>query len=66
MKNMKIYSKLLKMMFLKNYCTDFMFLMVMLCGTYSSTMLSPIVFNFLIVFKLSLLFVEIYVFMFRL
>ena len=54
------------MMFLKNYCTDFMFLMVMLCGTYSSTMLSPIVFNFLIVFKLSLLFVEIYVFMFRL
>ena len=50
------------MMFLKNYCIDFMFLLVMLCGTYSSTMLSFITFNFPIVFKLSLLFVEIYVF----
>ena len=52
-------------MFLKNYCTDFMFL-VMLCGTYSSTMLSRIIFNFPIVFKLSFLFVEIYVFRFEL
>ena len=56
---MKIYQKLLKMMFLKNYCTDFMFLVVMLCRTYLSTMLSLIIFNFPIVFKLSLLFFEI-------
>ena len=43
-----------------------MFLVVMLCGTYSSTMLSFIIFNFPIVFKLSLLFVEIYFFRFKL
>ena len=53
------------MMFLKNYCTDFMFLVVMLGGTYSSTILSLIIFNFSIVFKLSLLFVEIYVLRFE-
>ena len=66
MKNMKMYQKLLKKMFLKIFCTDFMFLVVMLCGTYSSTMLSLIILTFPIVFQLSLSFVEIYVFMFKL
>ena len=54
------------MMLLKNYCTDFMSLVVMLCGINSSTMLSLMIFNFPIVFKLSLLFVENYVFRFKL
>ena len=63
---MKIYFKILKMMFLKNYCNDFMFLLLILCGTYSSTMLSLRIFNFLIVFKLSLFFIAIYVFRFKL
>ena len=38
-------------MFIKNYCTDFMFQEVMVCVTYSSSMLSLIIFNFLLVFK---------------
>ena len=57
---------MIKMMFLKNYCTDFMFLVVTFCGTYSSTMLSLITSNFPIVFTLSLLFVEICDFRFKL
>ena len=42
------------MMFLKNYYTEFMVLQVMVCVTYSSTILSLIIFNFLSVFKISL------------
>ena len=52
------------MIYLNNYYTDFMFLVVMLYVTYSSTILSLIIFNFPLVFKISLLFVEIYVYMF--
>ena len=51
MKNIKIYYKLLKMIFLKYYCADFMFLVVVLCGTYSSTIFSLVIFNFPIVFN---------------
>ena len=32
-------------MYLKNYCTDIMFLVVIVCVTYSSTTLSLIFFN---------------------
>ena len=49
------------MMFINNYCTDFMFEEVIVCVTYSSSMLSLIIFNFLLVFKISQQFVEIYV-----
>ena len=52
------------MIYLNNYCTDFMFLVVMVCVTYSYTILSLIISNFFLVFKISLLFVEIYVDMF--
>ena len=52
------------MICLNNDCTDFMFLVVIVCVTYSSTTLSLIIFNFPLVFKLSHLFVEIYVYMF--
>ena len=47
-------------MYLNNYCTDCIFLVVMVCVTYSSTILSQF-FNLPLVFKISLLFVEIYV-----
>ena len=43
-----------------NYCIDFMFLVVIVCVAYSSTILSFIIFNFHLVFKISILFVEIY------
>ena len=49
-------------MFIDNYCTDFMFQEVMVCGTYSSSILSLNNFNFLLVFKISQAFVEIHVF----
>ena len=52
------------MMFIDNYCTDFMFQEVMVCVTCSSSILSLIVFNFLLVFKISQKFVEFYVYMF--
>ena len=64
MKNMKIYLKNLKLMFINNYCTDFMFQEVMVCVTYSSSILSLIIFNFLLVFKISQKFVEIHVYRF--
>ena len=64
MKNMKNYCKLLKMMFLNNYCTDFMFQEAMMCETCSPSILSLIIFNFLLVFKISQKFVEIYVYRF--
>ena len=60
MKNMKIYKQLSKLMLINNYCTDFMFQEVMVCVTYSS-ILSLIIFNFLLVFKISQEFVEIHV-----
>ena len=41
-------------MFIKNYCTDFMFQEVMVCVTYSSSIMSLIIFNFLLVFKIYL------------
>ena len=40
-------------MFINNYCTDFMFQEVMVCVTCSPSILSLIVFNFLLVFKIS-------------
>ena len=49
------------MMFINNYCTDFMFEEVIVCVTYSSSILSLIIFNFLLVFKISQQFVELYV-----
>ena len=64
MENMKIHSKLLKMMFINNYCTDSIIQEVMACVTYSSLVLSVIIFNFLLVFKISQEFVEIHVYMF--
>ena len=55
---MKNYYKLLKMMFINNYCTDFMFQEVMMCETCSPSILSLIIFNFLLVFKISQKFIE--------
>ena len=60
---MKNYQKLLKMLFI-NYFTDFMFQEVMVCVTCSPSILSLIIFNFLLVFKISQKFVEIYVYKF--
>ena len=40
------------MMFINNYCTDFMFPEVMVCVTCSPSMMSLIIFNFLLVFKI--------------
>ena len=51
-------------MFIHNYCTDFMFQEAMMCETYSSSIMSLIIFNFLLVFKISQEFVEIHVYMF--
>ena len=64
MKNMKNYYKLLKMMFINNYCTDFVFQEAMMCETCSPSKLSLIIFNFLLVFKISQKFAEIHVYMF--
>ena len=58
---MKNYNKLLKMMFINNYCIDCMFQEVMVCVTCSPSILSLIIFNFLLVFKISQKFVEFYV-----
>ena len=41
------------MMYLNNYYTNFMFLVAKVCLTYSSTILSRIIFNFPLVFKIS-------------
>ena len=64
MKYMKNYEILLKMMFMNNYYTDFMFQEAMMCETCSPPILSFMISNFLLVFKLSQKFVEIYVYMF--
>ena len=42
------------MMFINNYCTDFMFQEVMVCVTCSPSIFSLIIFNFLLVFILCL------------
>ena len=51
-------------MFINNYCTDFMLWEVMVCVTYSSSILSLIIFNFFLVFEISQEFVEIHVYKF--
>ena len=51
MKNVKNYLRLSKMIYLINFCTYFMLLVVMLCVTYSSIILLSTI--------LSLLFVKI-------
>ena len=62
---MKYYYKLLKMMFINNYCTDFMFQEAIMCETCLLSILSLIIFNFLLVFKIPQKFVEIYVYSFN-
>ena len=52
------------MMFINNYYTDFMFEEVMVCVTCSPSILSLIIFNFLLDFKISQKFVEFYVYRF--
>ena len=54
------------MMFINNYCTDCMFQEVMVCVTCSPSILSLIIFNLVLVFKISQKFVEFYVFRFQL
>ena len=51
-------------MFINNYCINFMFQEVIVCVTCSPSVLSLIIFNFLLVFKISQKFVEIYVYSF--
>ena len=51
-------------MFINNYCTDFMFQEVMVCVTCSPSILSLIIFNILLVFKISQKNFEIYVYSF--
>ena len=46
MNNMNIYQKSLKMIYLNNHYTDFIFLVIIVCVTYSSTILCLIIFNF--------------------
>ena len=52
------------MMFINNYCIDFMFQGVTVYVTCPPSILSLIIFNFLLVFKISQKFVEIYVYRF--
>ena len=40
-------------MFINNYCTEFMFQEVMVCVTCSPSILSLIILNFLLVYKIS-------------
>ena len=51
---MNIYQKELKMIYIKHYGTDFMFLVVMVCVTYSSTISSLMIFNSPLSFKINL------------
>ena len=51
-------------MFINNYYTDFMFQEVMVCVTCSPSILSLIIFNFLLVLNISQKFVESYVYRF--
>ena len=41
------------MIYFNDFCTDFMFLVDIVCVTYSFTILSLLIFNFLLVFKIS-------------
>ena len=52
------------MLFINNYCTDFMFQEAMMCETWSPSILPLIIFSFLLVFKISQKFVEIYAYRF--
>ena len=54
------------MMFNNTYCTDFKFQEVMVCVTCSPSIMSLIIFYFLLVFKISQKFVEFYVYWFKL
>ena len=54
------------MMSINNYCADFMFQEVIMCVTCSPSILSLIIFNFLLVFKISQKFVEFFVYRFKL
>ena len=54
------------MMLINNYCTDFMFQEVMVRETCSPSILSHIIFNFLLVFKILQKSVEFYVYRFKL
>ena len=58
MKKVKNYLKLLKMLFINNYCNDFMFQEVMVCVTCSHSILSLIIFNFLLLFETRLSFTK--------
>ena len=51
------------MMFINNYCTGFMFQEVIVCNMFT---FNVIIFNFLLIFKISQKFVEFYVYMFKL
>ena len=51
-------------MFIYNYCIDFIFQEVMVSVTCSPSILSLIIFNFLLVFKIPQKFVEFYVYRF--
>ena len=51
-------------MFINSYCTDFMFQEVMVCITCSPSILSLIIFNFLLFFEISQKLVEFYVYRF--
>ena len=61
MNNIKNHYKLLTMICRNYHCTDFVLLVVIVCITYSSTISCLVIFSFPFVFKISLLFVEIYV-----
>ena len=54
------------MMFIDNYCTDFMFQEVMVCETCLPSILFLIFFNFPLVFKITQKFIEFYVYRFKL
>ena len=54
------------MMFINNYCTDFMFQEVIVCVTCLPSIKSLIFFNFPLVLKISQKFIEFYVYRFKL
>ena len=56
MENIKDYEKFK----INNYCTEFMIPVPMMCISLSSAILSLTIFNFPLVFKISLLLVDIY------
>ena len=54
------------MKYLIKYCTEFMFLEIILCITVSSTTYTSLIFfNFPLVFYISLLFANFFVYMFK-